>query len=395
MKILLSTCAIVLALSTGAVMAQNQDCGDYSTGCSYQDGSFTKTGDTNQNQTIGDHTDNTYAPDSASSSSTAVGAYREGDLNNQDSNTNTNTSTTTSHGGNSSANGNLNNNQDVNHNNSSVGNVSNGGNTVTQTTNGGTGGAGGAGGDGGKGGDATGGSADLSNTGNGADLSNTGDNNANLSNGDNNADLSNGDNNASNDNSNSQVGSSKNKNKNGQTQSASNNGVQNNTQVDARDQSTTKYEAAASTAYAAGIYGQSTAPCVKVSGIGAGAQTVGAGWTFNIRNDRESGNCITNQRVGMISQLYGNNDAAALYLAQQDPAMAATIAAVGLPSGRQVAVDNSKRRGNPLGQSTFAQPGVKTAPAAQVCQVKAGTTRTIVTNWADKMACARQLGLTK
>jgi hypothetical protein len=125
-----------------------------------------------------------------------------------------------------------------------------------------------------------------------------------------------------------------------------------------------------------------------------GAQTVGAGWTFNIRNDRESGNCITNQRVAIMSQLYGA-DGAALYLAQQDPAMAATIAAVGLPSGRQVSVDNSKRRGNPLGQSTFAQPGVKTAPAAQVCQVKAGTTRNIVTNWADKMACARQLGLAK
>jgi hypothetical protein len=125
----------------------------------------------------------------------------------------------------------------------------------------------------------------------------------------------------------------------------------------------------------------------------AGAQTVGAGWTFNIRNDRESGNCITNQRVGMISQLYGNNDAAALYLAQQDPAMAATIAAVGLPSGRQVTVDNSVKKRNPLGQSTFAQPGVKVAPTQQVCRVKEGTTKTVVTNWADKKACARQLGL--
>jgi hypothetical protein len=310
-----------------------------------------------------------------------------------------------------------------------LGNIGNNTNTANGGQGGsviggfGEGGKGGTGGAGGKGGDATGGvggSADvdlsnsgsnntnLSNTGNGADLSNTGDNNA---------DLSNGDNNASNDNSNSQVGSSKNKNKNDntnvneqaqssasksgvkgsgnskQTQSASNQGVQNNTQVDARDQSTTKYEAAASTAYAAGIYGQSTAPCVKVSGIGAGAQTLGAGWTFNIRNDRESGNCITNQRVGMISQLYGNNDAAALYLAQQDPAMAATIAAVGLPSGRQVTVDNSVKKRNPLGQSTFAQPGVKVAPTQQVCRVKEGTTKTVVTNWADKKACARQLGL--
>lgn len=175
-----------------------------------------------------------------------------------------------------------------------------------------------------------------------------------------------------------------------QSQSASNSGVQNNTQVDARNQS--EYNEAASTAFAAGIYGQSTAPCVKVSGIGVGAQTVGAGWTLNLRNDRESGNCITNQRVGMIQSLYGN-DGAALYLAQQDPAAAAVIETLGLPSGRKVSITEKGKKKNYLGQSTMAQPSIQ--QQTEICKIKGDGSKTVITNWNDKHACARTLGLLK
>ena len=392
MKNLLSSCVVAITLGISSMaFAQSQDCSADGATCSQNNASVdidksTDLADANVTNDVSDAFNGNSVDLSGSSQNNENTAFGQG-------------GTATATGGVSSATGNLSNND----NRSSVGNVSNGGNTATTTggdanTTGGSNTQGNITGgsltDNDTGGSANGGTNTTSNTNNGqADV--TGGTNTTTNNGGTirteggagGAVTGSGNSSSASKSGVAASGNSK------QSQQASNKGVQNNTQVDARNQSKTEYNEAANTAYAAGIYGQSTAPCVKVSGIGMGAQTVGAGWTFNIRNDRESGNCITNQRVGMMQNLYGD-DGAALYLAQQDPAAAAVIETLGLPSGRQVTVVGKGRRTNPLGQTTMAQPLIQNT-AAQVCQIKAGTKKTIVTNWADKMACARKLGLAR
>lgn len=143
------------------------------------------------------------------------------------------------------------------------------------------------------------------------------------------------------------------------------------------------YEAAA---YAPDVIANSTADCIKGYGISFG--TVGA--TGGISLPMESGNCVTTQRTALIAAL-GGNETALLYLAQNDPALWATLVAQGkiIPAERQDS--------NPLRQSRMPRANVVPAQMASgpICEVKPGTTRTVVTNYADKMACARELGLAK
>ena len=363
MKALLTTTAMVLFVGTSSfVSAQEHNCGNAVT-CN--NASVNKS-DTTNTQNFGDHLNNTYSPDSASAS--AQNSVKIGDNIAQGGT-----------GGNSSAHGNLSNNDNKSSASNNLSNQQLGvstnknvlGQSIGDTTS--TSVA--------KGGDsksvATGGSVTGSGNSKNKNVNNVSSNNENKS-----------------------TSSSKNSNKNtqGQKQSQSNKATNSsNTQVggqstniDSRNQSSYTYKEAANTAFAAGIYGESTASCVKVSGIGAGMQTVGAGWTFNIRNDREAGNCIVNLRTMMVADLAGS-ETALLYLAQNDPALWAAMVA----QGKIVAAP--RERSNPLGQSLMPQPNaIRTQmPDGPVCHIKAGTTRTVVTNYPNKMECARKLGLAR
>lgn len=406
MKKLLATAAILLSIGTYA-MAQEHNCTDNST-CNSAD---INKGETSNSQTIGDNLDNTYAQDSAfatgGASSVKIGdtiaqggtggnANANGNSSSNDNKSSASNNLANQQFGNSSATtgastSSANNSGGNSTNNIGIGNSQGQGQSIGDTTSIATGGQGGKGGDGGSVKD-SGNSASISGATGGTvkDSGNSSNKNSNKQG----QSQGQGQSQTAKSSSKSGVSGSGNSSNAQQSNQSSNTQVGGqNTAIDNRNQSSYTYKEAANTAYAAGIYGDSTAPCVKVSGIGAGVQTIGAGWTFNVRNDRESGNCITNQRVAIMSQLYGA-DGAALYLAQQDPAAQAVIATIGLPSGRPVVIDRSKPAGrNPLGQSTFAQPLLQLAPVEAVCRVKPGTTKTVVTNWPDQKACARQLGL--
>lgn len=183
-----------------------------------------------------------------------------------------------------------------------------------------------------------------------------------------------------------QAQTSKNVNKQGQTNSQSTNVGGQKTSVGGQSSANNiniegdDYEAAA---YAPDVIANSTADCIKGYGISFG--TVGA--TGGISLPMESGNCVTTQRTALIAAL-GGNETALLYLAQNDPALWATLVAQGkiVPAPRQ----NS----NALRQSQMPQANIVSGTVA-TCYVKPGTKRTVVTNYADKMACARELGLAK
>lgn len=344
MKFRITLAALFLAT---AAHAGTQNCAEGANGCTYQDGSLTK-GETTNSQTIGDTQHNTYAPDSATS--TASNSTKIGDTINQNS----------AQGGNSSANGNTSDNKSSASNNLSnhqFGNSSannsggNSTNTLGQSI-----------------GDTTATGGSVNGSGNSASKSGA----------------------------KASGGKSISKAKGGnQSQGQSTRVGGQSTKVDARDQSTTTYETAASTAYAAGIIGDSTAPCLKIQGFGLGTQTIGAGFTFNARFDRESGNCTTNMRTAIVAEL-GGSEMALLYLAQQDPALWAVLVA----QGRIAPAPN--QRSNPLRQSQMPQNNIVQTAAAPVavCYVKPGTTRTIVfkpfaesTRASEEKACARSLGL--
>lgn len=149
----------------------------------------------------------------------------------------------------------------------------------------------------------------------------------------------------------------------------------------------------------------STAPCVKVSSFGFNILN-GSAVASQMRVDRTDMNCLTNLRVGMMAEIAGR-DAALLYLAQTDPAACAVAEAQGL------IVCQRSNRSNVLGQSVAPKHNIasraevevnsspttaptaskRAAPAGEVNTVCYNEGRRVVTNWVNKMGCARYLGL--
>lgn len=299
MRLVLATTALMLSLA-GHAGAQTHDCADAVT-CN--NGSINKA-DTTATQTIGDHVDNTYAPDSASASSAS--SANVGDVIAQGGT-----------GGNASATG-------ANLNNASA---------------------------------ATAAGGSVAGSGN-----STNDNRNTLGQG-------------------QQQGQDQRQNARASNRSNTTVGGQ-RTSVDARDQSKTEYEAAAGSAMVSDAW--STAPCAKVASLSA--QTVGAGAALRI--DRESGNCWAERRATQIA-LLADRETALLYLAQQDPALWATLVAQGRIEGAPRRAGDTNR----LMQAQMPKARLVSSQAAQVCQLKPGTSRTVVTNWPDRMTCARTLGL--
>jgi hypothetical protein len=182
-----------------------------------------------------------------------------------------------------------------------------------------------------------------------------------------------------------------------QSQSASNNGVNNNTQVDARNQSKQTTVVMGNIDPIGGAASQDHCAMVRGGGFGIADGAIAQG---SVRWDVNDRACQVNRRAVLIGNLAGNSQAGLLYLAQTDPAACAVAEAMGLiecrkssarrnmhtPTDNNIAVNrvNTRERG------AVATP--KPAPAL-VCRVKEGTTRTVVTNWPDQAACARELGL--
>lgn len=186
----------------------------------------------------------------------------------------------------------------------------------------------------------------------------------------------------------------------GQSQSASNNGVKasntNSTNVDARNQSRTNNVAIGDIDPIGGADSQDHCAMVRGGGFGVADGLIASG---SVRWDVNDRACQTNRRAVLVSQLAGG-DAGLLYLAQTDPAVCAVLEYRGIgkcekstarknmrtPTDNNVARNrvNTRERGN--------VPTPVPAPVA-VCKIKPGTTHNVITNWDDKMACARSLGL--
>lgn len=381
---LLATTALALTLAA-PLMAQEHNC-DSAVTCN--NASVNK-GDTTATQTVGDNLDNHYAQDSAFATGGAsnvkigdtIAQGGTGGNSTATGNTSSNNNASSAKNdlsnqqfGNSSALSGSNSNSGVTGSgNSDNSNANSNANSNSNTATGGAGGAGGSGGtassgsvSGATGGSATGGNASSVSAG-GSSASKSG--------------VSGSGNSKS-----ASKSSANNRNSNAQGQGQSSANTNN---VDARNQS--HYSATSNTIVSGDFIGGagSTAPCTKVNGFSIGIMG-GTAATLGARFDRESGNCIVAQRTGIIAQL-GGADMALLYMAQNDPALQAVLVA----QGKMVIAPGSHARGNPLGQSQMPRATIKTAaPVAPtpICAVKYGTTRTIVTNWPDRMACAKNLG---
>ncbi len=446
----LTTGVLAALLMSAAVPAFAQDVNCQVTG-SCTDNSVYQ-GDVHQGGTVGDTLTNNIGNRFEQDTNTLT--------NSNDNRSNATGGAASATGGNSSATGNWNDNRDTNNNQSSANQSgtntntqTNGGNNVTQTLGGigGTGGVG-QGGVGGSVGDTTVGTgntvdnssrnnadnsatnrADNSNTNAGGNVNSSGSGNVTGGSADNSnagivgeggsssvGDVANNSGNSKNKNKNtnaqgqSQGQTSSNKNKNSQSQSAksnstsrggnsnqsqsaSNSGVNNNTQVDARNQSKQTTVVMGNIDPIGGADSQDHCAIVRGGGFGIADGAIAQG---SVRWDVNDRACQVNRRAVLIGNLAGNSQAGLLYLAQTDPAACAVAEAMGLiecrkssarrnmhtPTDNNVAVNrvNTRERG------AVATP----KPAlALVCRVKEGTTRTVVTNWPDQAACARELGL--
>lgn len=139
------------------------------------------------------------------------------------------------------------------------------------------------------------------------------------------------------------------------------------------------YDAAA---YAPDAWGNNTAPCIKATGLSFG--TVGA--TGGLSLPQESQNCWAERRADQMAAFaadagYNGGTAGLVYLAGQDPAACAYAESKGLVA--------CQPRGNALNQTMPSR--ITALPPERVCRWKGDGTRTVVTNMADKMACARSL----
>lgn len=111
-------------------------------------------------------------------------------------------------------------------------------------------------------------------------------------------------------------------------------------------------------------------PCVV--GMSAGISVTGFGLSGgSMFQDKE---CELRQQAALLANMGLRQEAVAI-LCQNDDKMQKALATTGRCS------------------TTSAPPVAPMANSEGVCRLKPGTNRTIVTNWPDRMACARSLGL--
>jgi len=130
-------------------------------------------------------------------------------------------------------------------------------------------------------------------------------------------------------------------------------------------------------AYAPAVPGGN--PCII--GQSAGVSMPGVGLAMGTGyQDKE---CELRQQAALLANM-GLTDASIVLMCQQNPNLHKALVATGYCRSAAPA---------PTADSARTVSSRSAAPAAEgVCYVKPGT-RTVVTNFADKMACARRLGL--
>ena len=179
-----------------------------------------------------------------------------------------------------------------------------------------------------------------------------------------------------------------------QTQSANNEGVRTN--VDARDQSKFKTNNVMMGDINPIGEADSQDSCAMVRGGGFGVAD-GSIASGSIRWDVNDKACQVNRRTVLVESLAGV-DGALIYLAQHDPAVCAVMEYRGIGECQKSRAPKNMRV---PGQNNVAINKVNTRERGQVptpiinnsiCRM-GNNSKTVVTNWPDKMACARTLGL--
>lgn len=121
-------------------------------------------------------------------------------------------------------------------------------------------------------------------------------------------------------------------------------------------------------------------PCIV--GMSAGVSMPGIGIAGG--GGYQDKECELRQQTALLANM-GLGDAAIVLMCQNNPNLYKALVATGHCRGAAPAQA-------PATQRAVSSRNVPATPSG-VCEIKAGTTRTVVTNWADKRACARQLGV--